>query len=214
MQNAVVKFIEGLRPQDRVALGSFDEPFDVHVRWTADRTMIVSGLDKVVRNRESNGTRFYSALDRTLKNEFKNVTGRRAVVVLTDGKDTDLAFETDRDLRRVLKTSQEARIPIYIIALEDERDKYVILETAKRYLHDIRENMLELADRSGGRLVFSKRLEDIAPLYEDIARGLGTSYSLGYVPSKGVAGAHHRIEVKAKRERAHVTQSRSDYIAR
>jgi VWFA-related protein len=58
MRNAVVRFIERLRPQDRIAMGSFDEKFDVHLRWGADLGKAIRALDEIVKPREVNGTRF------------------------------------------------------------------------------------------------------------------------------------------------------------
>jgi Ca-activated chloride channel family protein len=215
MQRAVLKFMEGLRPQDRVALGSFDNAYDVNIRWSADPHAVAGAVETVFRKRGGNGTRFYAALDRTLRNEFKNVAGRRAVVVLTDGKDTDYVFENDKDLKRVLKSSVETRIPIYIIALQDENDKFVVLPSSRKYLIEIRTNMQEFTNRSGGKLVFAKSLDEIGPMYEEIGRALGTSYSLGYVSSRqGSSGTYRRIEVKVRRTGTHLTQSRQGYTVR
>src|SRR5688572_24458109 len=49
MRNAVVSFIENLRPQDRVALGSFDEKFEVHLRWSTDRAKAIAALDEIAK---------------------------------------------------------------------------------------------------------------------------------------------------------------------
>ena len=214
MQKAVVKFIEGLRPQDRVALGSFDEGYEILVPWTSNHSTVVRALDKLVAVRESNGTRFYAALDRTLRREFKNAAGRRAVVVFTDGKDTDLAFESDKELRRALKSSQEERIPVYIVALENAQDKFAILPTSRRYLNDIRDNMRQLSDLSGGQTLFSKSLEEIAGMYAELGRALGTSYSLGYIPLQERRGGYRRVEVKTRPTGLRVTQSRQGYTYR
>ena len=215
MQNAVVKFIENLRPQDRVALASFDNGYDVHLSWTTDRTKAIRALDEVVKRREVNGTRFYAAMDRTLRREFKNVVGRRAVVVLTDGQDTSYLYEYDRELKRALKSASEQRIPVYFVALEDEAAAYVILPRTRQYLIEVREHMQQLADSSGGQLLFPKTLNDVMPLYEQIGRALGTSYSLGYIPTMQVrSGSFRKVEVKARPSGLKLTQSRTGYVAR
>jgi Ca-activated chloride channel homolog len=215
MQNAFVKFVEDLRPQDRVALGSFDDGYDVHVPWTGDHAKVIAGLEKVVHGRKGNATRFYSALDRTLRREFRNVVGRRAVVVLTDGKDTEYLWESDGDLKKALKAVSEQRIPVYIVALRDEADSRVILPQTKRYLFDIREFMQQFADRSGGQLLFPKALDDVTAMYERIGRALGTSYSLGYIPSNQTPGGRYRrVEVKTRADGLRLTQSRTGYVGR
>jgi Ca-activated chloride channel homolog len=212
MQKAVARFIEDLRPQDRVALGSFDEKFDVNVAWTSDRAKVVAALDKVIYGHDSDGTRFYSALDRTLRREFKNVVGRRAVVVLTDGKDTDYLFEEEGDFRKVFRASQEQRIPVYIVALYNEADSRVIFQRTRQYLIETREIMQLIADRSGGQVLYPKTLDDVARMYEQIGRALGTSYSLGYISSNHTSnGRVRKVEVKTGGKSYRLTQSRTEY---
>src|SRR5919109_2221235 len=83
MRNAAAKLIENLRPQDSIAVGSFADNFQLKLAWSTDHKKAATALDAVARTNESNETRFYAALDRTLRSEFKGVIGRRAVVVLT-----------------------------------------------------------------------------------------------------------------------------------
>ena len=158
MKKTVNKFVQDLRPQDRVALGAFDESFTMAAGWTTERTRVMTALDKVMSRPETNGTRFYAALERTLRREFKNVVGRRSIVVLTDGKDTDFSpgiFE--QDLKKALKASKEERIPIYIIALQEEDIDKVQLPQTREYLIEVREFMQQLTEVSGGQILFPKR---------------------------------------------------------
>jgi VWFA-related protein len=74
-----------------------------------------------------------------------------------------------------------------------------------------RARLEQLAAVSGGRVSFPRRTEDLSSLYEEIARELGTSYTLGYTaatPSK--SGEARRIEVRAKNGMT-VRQSRHEY---
>jgi Ca-activated chloride channel family protein len=215
MENAVIKFIENLRPQDKIALGSFDDKFDVHLRWSTDRARAITALAEIVKPREVNGTRLYDALERALTREFKDVVGRRAVVVLTDGQDTSFFLEYDRDFKKVLKAARERRIPVYFVALENEANAYVVLPTTRKYLAAVRSNMEALSETSGGQVLFPKTLDDVMPLYEQIGRALGTSYSLGYIPSKAAPDrVFRRIDVKTRASGLRLTQSRSGYTAR
>jgi Ca-activated chloride channel family protein len=215
MQNAVVEFIQNLRPQDRVALASFDNDYDVHFRWSADHTKAIRALDQIMKRREGSGTRFYDALDRTLRREFKNVVGRRAVVVLTDGQDTSYSWFDDGDLKKALKAAGEQRIPVYIVGLEDEANNRILLPRTRQYLLEVKEYMQKLADSSGGQLLFPKSLNDLGPMYEQLGRALGTSYSLGYIPAASSrTGAYRKIEVKARSSGLRLTQSRAGYVSK
>jgi len=214
MQKAAEVLLENLRPQDRVALGSFDDNFRINSSWTIDRTQMAAALREVVRPHESNETHFYEALDRTLRKEFKGTVGRRAVVVLTDGQDTPFFYESTGGLKKVLQSSREQRIPIFLVALPSEAAAQVIFPNTRRYLNDVLANMQRIVDNSGGSILFSRDLDDVIRLYEELGRRLGTTYNIGYVPSNATRdGSFRRIEIKTRDTSLHVTQSRGGYTA-
>ena len=67
----------------------------------------------------------------------------------------------------------------------------------------------------GGRVIFPKTIEDIIPLYEQIGRELGTSYSLGYLSSDSrTDGSFRRIEVRVRDGGLRTFQSRMGYYAK
>jgi len=214
MRIAVAKLLEHLRPQDSIAMGSFDDNFRQNLNWSTDRAKAAIALTDIMRPRESHDTLFYDALDRTLRREFRKVVGRRAVVVLTDGKDTPFFYESNGALKRALQSSREQRIPIYIVALQSEVSVPAFFPGTIEYFKAVRFNMQRFADNSGGELLFPKDVDDVTQLYDEIGRRLGTSYSLGYVPSvTRPDGKFHKIEVKTRREGVRVIQSRTGYTA-
>src|SRR6059036_461026 len=93
MQRAVASFIASLRPQDRLAIGTFDYQFQMQLEWTSDRAKAFLALPELIHPKAIGGTNLYDALDRVLRREFRKVTGRRTIVVLTDGRDTSLYRE-------------------------------------------------------------------------------------------------------------------------
>src|SRR5262245_32440349 len=87
MQRAVAGFIASIRPQDRISIATFDYTVEVQLPWTGDRYKALLVLPELIRAKRIGGTDFYRALDQTLRREFKKTTGRRSLVVLTDGRD-------------------------------------------------------------------------------------------------------------------------------
>jgi VWFA-related protein len=137
------------------------------------------------------------------------------VIVLTDGQDTPYLMESEGDLRKLRRTAREQRVPIYIIGLENDAARYAILPQTRRYLTASRSHMEELAEITGGRLLFPRTLNEVLPLYGQIGRELGTSYSFGYISSQPeLDGEFRRIEVKTRDSALRLTQSRSGYTAR
>ncbi len=242
MQKAVAGFIASLRPQDHVAIGTFDSEFQMQVDWTADRGTAVMALPKLLNPKTIGGTNFYEALEHALRREFRQVMGRRAVLVLTDGRDTSLyrglvaknrlpETSEDRAFQKLLRTSRDQHIPTYFVALNTDKnlepnmlggDEYRNLQIifphtglAEGYLTQVRLRMDQIAEVSGGRILFPERIDEIIDLYEQIGRELGMSYSLGYISSNsGSNGSFRKIEVRTRAATLRLSQSRAGYYAR
>ncbi len=213
MVKAAVALLDNLQPQDRVAFGSFDYEFKRHMNWTADRNLAAAALREIIQPHESYGTHFYSALDETLRKEFKGIVGRRAIVVLTDGQDTRMV-DSNSDLKRVMQSAPNQRIPVFIVALPEHLDSPVVFPNTQAYLETVRLNMQHIVDNSGGEILFSKDLDDVVRLYEQLGRRLGMTYSLGYVPSNSSTdGSFRRIQIKTRDDSLHLSQSREGYYA-
>lgn len=242
MQRAVAGFIASLRPQDKIAIATFDYELQMQQQWTGDRQKALLTLPQLIRGNRIGETDFYGAFEQALRREFRKANGRRALVVLTDGRDTSLYKDLlnknrllepkdDRPYQSALKAARVQGIPSYFVAFNTDKnlesniiggDEYRSLHVifpnsnvADRYLTGVRVRMEQLADVSGGRALYPERLEDIVPLYQEIGRKLGTSYSLGYVSSNPAAdGSFRRIEVRTRDAGLRLTQSRSGYYAK
>ncbi len=240
MQQAAAGFINNLRPQDQVAIGTFDAEFRMLITWTDPRSDAVLALADLIRPHNAGGTVFYRALERAVRREFRKAPlGRRVLVVLTDGRDTSLYRQLvttnvlrgaaeEPEYRKMLKAVREQRIPIYFVALNTDKnldispnrsDEYRNLgiifpesTAADDYLFQVRRRMEEVAEVSGGRILFPKEIGDIVPLYEEIGRELGVAYSLGYAPTgRTQTKTYRKIEVKTRNDRLRIMQSRVGY---
>lgn len=85
IQNAAIAFIDQLRPVDKVAVVSFDEEVHVLCRPTSDRKEIYRALRST---KIDTGTSIYEAVDLVMNSLTSNVTGRKAVILFSDGVDT------------------------------------------------------------------------------------------------------------------------------
>jgi VWFA-related protein len=146
MVQAAAELIVNLRPEDKLAIASFDDNFKLHLAWSTDRTKAMTALRQMIQPHESNETRFYAALDRTVRREFKGVAGRRAVVVLTDGKDTPFFYGSKSDFKRLLQSTREQRIPVNIVGLQNEALSPVVFPNTSVYLNAVWVNMQQLVD--------------------------------------------------------------------
>lgn len=85
IQEAAITFVNQLRPDDQVMVVSFDEQVRVLTEFTKDRYRM---RDAIRYTRPGNGTRLYDAVDLVMNQRLNSVSGRKAIVLFTDGVDT------------------------------------------------------------------------------------------------------------------------------
>ena len=239
MQRAAAALIASLRPQDRIAIGTFGYELEMLVPWTDSRQKALAALPGLIKAEADGGTDLYGALERALSREFKGIPNRRTVLVLTDGRDSSLYLQlvrrnqmpdpqVDSKFQKGLKAAGRQHIPIYFAAINTDRnpdpstdggDEYAKLRkifpnssVPMQFLTGVRARMESLASISGGAMMYPAQIDDIIPLYEGIGRELGTSYSLGYVSTHlKPDGTFRRIEVRSRENGVRLSQSRTGY---
>jgi Ca-activated chloride channel homolog len=85
IRKAALEFIKQLQPQDRVLIVTFDERVNILGDFTNDR----SQLSRTIRAVKSSYlTSLYDAVQLTITQKLAPLSGRKAIVVLSDGVDT------------------------------------------------------------------------------------------------------------------------------
>jgi VWFA-related protein len=85
IQDAAIAFVNQLRPDDRVMVVSFDDDVQVLSEFTSSRPQLSSAIR---RTRTGEGTRLYDAFDFVINQRLNRISGRKAIVLFTDGVDT------------------------------------------------------------------------------------------------------------------------------
>lgn len=85
IQDAAITFVNQLRPDDQVMVVSFDDDVRILTEFTRDRGRL---RDAIRRTRTGDGTKLYDAVDLVINQRLNRVSGRKAVVLFTDGVDT------------------------------------------------------------------------------------------------------------------------------
>lgn len=85
IQSAAIEFIDQLRPQDKVMVVSFDQDVHMLCEATNDRKAIFRAIKST---KISTGTSLYEAVDLTMNDRMRALTGRKAIILFTDGVDT------------------------------------------------------------------------------------------------------------------------------
>jgi Ca-activated chloride channel family protein len=191
VQDAAVRFVRTLRPQDKARVMQFnDRPTTLQ-----DFTNDVSSLESAVRRTESSGpTLLHNALYVVLKDLAREKKAgelrRRAIVMLSDGEDTG-SLVTDE---QVLELARQTEINIYAIALRGSRggDRNRMSFSQAAHL------LTAMARETGGQVYFPNSISELDSVYDRIAEELRTQYSLGYVSTnKRRDGRWRRVVVRA-----------------
>jgi len=231
MQEAAEGFIENLRPQDRAGIANFDTSFRMLTRWTNTREQLKRVVAGLADGKAPGGTAFYRAVEMSLASELLPIAGRRrALVVLTDGRDnglfntlfrrgTLLSMREESAFRQLIDLVKRERVPIYIVSIANNANEIARLsafrgpDVAMRYNLAVAARLEQLVEVAGGRTLFPKKLEDIIPLYSQISRELGSAYSIGYVSNIPAEFQGFReISVTTRERGLRVVQSRPGYV--
>jgi len=218
MQRAASRFMLNLRRQDSLALGAFDDGLMMLSDWNSSPREVDKALDELTKRGLGGGTNLYQSLERATQREFRNTTGRRALIVLSDGRDMSLDSRqrgngtTNAVFARAYSTVQRARVPLYFVALNTDKNpsgSYGL--SSSTVVVEARTRMESLANVTGGGIFFPKSIRDIVDVYDRVSRDLSSSYTLAYVSSHpAVQGQSRRIEVRV--HGAIVKQSRETYV--
>ncbi len=200
---AASRFIASLGPDDRVAVIEFNDKVNLLNEFTADKKKALYSVSVANGKGTTNlykGLRF--ALD---KLEKEGPQRRKAIVVLTDGVDTQLQ-DKDRNalsaiseankltaikpenadiLNQVLNNADQQGVTIFPLALPTGDPKRLADPTAAQIaMYEAARSRLQImADRTGGRLNAINRLEDLGRFYAQVAADLRALYTVVYQSS-------------------------------
>jgi len=160
VKEAVKKFLSALRPTDHVTLLSFNDNVFTLARPTVD---LAGRLKAVDRMAPWGGTALYDVVIKAI-DQLGKQTGRRALVVFTDGEDLNSRVTADAAERRV----EASDVVVYPIG----QGRAPKVGTLKRVLE-------QLAQRSGGRAFFED-LDGLDDVFKSIVDELSNQYLLGY----------------------------------
>ena len=213
MKEAASALIEGLAPADEVAVVDFSAHTYVQTGFTPIRELLRRAVDRVdVRQLlgDTGGSNIYQSVYLTAAQLLAGRSGRKAIVLLTDGEDSGLGLTlnpesaaprpglpenrlTFDDVTRLLATndiqifavSTETRprimTPVWLAA---HSERSLLTEDARRAgIPAYTLYLAEIVRRSGGELYFLHESDTLADTFRLIAQRIGIEYTLGIAPA-------------------------------
>ena len=159
---AVKEFLASVPAQDQVTLIGFNDNIMTLTRKTTDPAERVKAVDRLA---PWGSTALYDTILRSI-DMLGRQTGRKALVVFTDGEDQG-SHARLQDVERRLQSSD---VTLYMIG----QGRGVTLDSLKKIME-------RLATPTGGRALFTDSIDELHDAFGDLLDELGNQYLLGYV---------------------------------
>ena len=191
-RNWAAAFLGNLKPNDWVALESFNMRPNVDVDFTHNRDEIMQGLYQMTFPpfHESN---LFDALSDVL-DRIKDVKGKKAVLVLASGIDTFSRMTLDQTLKRIRETDAT----IYTVGVGEMLFMNQSPGAFGQQLTYIQaQNQLKtFAAMTGGRCWLPRFDGEIPSIMQDVTQSLRNQYSLAYSSTnEALDGKYRKLKV-------------------
>lgn len=237
-ERALGRFVyDLLAPDDEVFILGFADHTELVSDWTTDRQRLANALGRI---RPRGGTALYDAVAEAVPMAQTGRHKKKAVVVISDGNDTDSRTDSD-SLRSLIR---ETEVLVYAIGIDGTsrmssggtwpgqpriqlpfpfpspgggpwgrpRPRMPSGGTGGNNDRVNAQVLREITDDSGGRTEIVRGAMDLDPATASIAHELSQQYSLGYVPPRAKDGRWHTIELDVHGQRYQV-RARRGYLA-
>lgn len=177
LRAAVKQFLADVPPKNQVTLLGFNDTIFTPTRRATDPAERARAVDRLAA---WGSTALYDAILRGVE-MLGRQTGRKALVVFSDGEDQG-SHATLNDVERRLQSSD---VTLYMIA----QGRGVTLESLKRVME-------RLVQPTGGRALFTENIDELHGAFVDLLGELSNQYLLGYSSTNSSRDeAYRRIRV-------------------
>ena len=184
MRNAAFTFAQQLRPQDYVALMTFDMNTRIVMDFTQDKKQLAQAINslRIPGFRERNlFDALYEGLDR-----LNRIEGRKYIILIASGRDTFSKINYDKILAKVKATPD-----VTIFAVSTGGAFRVITEDRPGWNNQLRDmdylqadnEMKTFASATGGLAFFPRFTGEMPDIFSTINESIRAKYQLVYHPT-------------------------------
>ena len=197
MKNAAWSFAQQLRPNDYVAMMTFDMHTQIITDFTQDKNQILQGINSLVIPgfRETN---VFDALNESL-DRLDRIRGEKYIILISTGRDTFSKLTFDQMMKRV-KASRD--ITIFTVstggllrAMTEGRGGMNASIRDMDYLQADNE-MKTFASMTGGMSFFPRFEGELPDIFQNINQTIRSKYELIYRPTNAKQdGSYRKLRV-------------------
>jgi len=179
MKTAATRFLGGLQPTDQSTIVGFNDSIYTLARRTTDQVIRERAIGRL---RPWGGTALYDAIVQAI-DVLDRQTGRRAIVLFTDGDDQSSHAPLDTAIAQV--EASDAMI-------------YAVGQGRAVHAKDLQKLLQQIATTSGGRAFFANTPAKLGEIFTEILDDLHHQYLISYAaPDDQRDGKWHKISVSA-----------------
>ena len=166
LKQAAKDFVGAVSSKDRVSVLGFNDSIFTLARGATDPAERVQGIDQLA---PWGATAMYDVII-TAVDTLGQGSSRKALIVFTDGEDEGSHASLDNVVQRL----QTSDVTLYMIG----QGRGTSLEPLKKV-------MRSLSEPTGGRALFTEKIEQLHDAFTELLDELSNQYLLGYVPTNG-----------------------------
>jgi len=196
--------------KDQVFIMQFDLSPILRQELTSSFLKLSDALQRVdtpstydLQSQTGGGTMLYDAMLKAIRDIMAKQTGRKALIVLTDGVDTG----SEATLTDVIEAAEKADTLIYSILFSDE-GFYGIFGGG-----DGRGVLTRMARETGGAFFEVTRKQSLDGIYTQLQEELRSQYNIGYVSDQPVSVSEFRKIQLTTHQKGLIVQARGRYWA-
>ncbi len=212
IRKASLQFAGSFSKEDRISLISFSDRVEVLQEWTNKFGRIKKSLKRLKRGYR---TALYDALLQAVQDQFNGVSGRRVIILFTDGLDN----ESMSPYEKLGPALNQADIMLYIVSRTRLVQPMVRGNARVEFMNRVMKQLLNddgdfvdsyfrrkeaamshLAESTGGRVLFPKILEELEDSYRQVAQELKLQYVLTFQSPLESSKFFREISLECQRE--------------
>jgi Ca-activated chloride channel homolog len=193
IKSTTARFLENLRPDDAFSLITFASDIRLKMDWgnKTDR------LDTVLTSVYCKGnTKLWDALWVVSNDVFKGVTGKKAIIIMSDGMDN----ESEVTFEEALKAAVRSEAAIYVVSKTE-----AVLRALETNYDNVPQEQFVAADQvlrklayeTGGRVLYPNSFGELGEIYAQVDEELRNQYSVGYISTNTAKdGTYRKIGIR------------------
>lgn len=193
VRNAVSNLLDQMREGDSAAVFTFNSSLNILQDFTTDKSLAKRA---VMRTRAAGETALFDAIAEASRTIGPR-SGKKAIVLFTDGADNASHIRAEGAIRRALTTG----VPIYAVAEGSAVHEGALLKELR-----------SLSERTGGKCYRAQSSKDVNKVFAQIEMELKHVYLLTYKPPEAEESKWRTIQVSVKGGKQYQIRGKQGYF--